>query len=91
MTTRAERFVLGSWFTTALALGGVLLPKCPLCVAAYLCLFGVSASTARTAATLGAPLCIGLIALSTLATALFVAWRGRWAKARRAGSCCARP
>ena len=86
---RAERWLFGSWFTTALALGGVLVPKCPLCIAAYLCLFGVSAGAARTAATLGAPLCIGLIALSALATALFVARRGHQAKNRRsASSCC---
>jgi membrane protein implicated in regulation of membrane protease activity len=75
--TRAERALIGSWFATALGLAGVLIPKCPLCVAAYLCLFGVSAGSARAVAKLGLPLCLVLVFVSAFATALFVARRGR--------------
>ena len=82
----AGRVVFGSWLTTSLATAGVLLPKCPLCVAAYLCLFGVSASSARAAARLGLPLCVGMVCISVLATAVFVARRGRRLARRVHGS-----
>ena len=75
--TRAKRALFGSWLATTLGLGGVLIPKCPLCVAAYLCLFGVSAGSARAVAQLGMPLCLLLVLVSASATALFVARRGR--------------
>jgi hypothetical protein len=68
---------MGSWFATALGVAGVLVPKCPLCLAAYLCLFGVSAGSAQAIVKLGAPLCLSLIVVSALGTALFVAQRGR--------------
>jgi len=77
---RAKRATFFSWlgtFGTFAACVGVFVPKCPLCVAAYLCLFGFSASSARAVAELGRPLCVALIAGSTLATALFVARRSR--------------
>ena len=74
---RAERAVLGSWCGAALGIAGVLVPKCPLCLAAYLCLFGVSAGSAQALVKLGAPLCLGLIFASALGTALLVARRGR--------------
>jgi len=74
---RAARAVLGSWLTSALALFAVIVPKCPLCVAAYLCMFGFSASSASALVQLGLPLCVALISASALATALFVARRGR--------------
>ncbi|HEY3257164.1 MAG TPA: hypothetical protein VGJ91_24570 [Polyangiaceae bacterium] len=74
---RAQRALFGSWLTTALACLGVIVPKCPLCAAAYLCLFGLSASSAQAVVKLGLPLCLTLIACSVLATALFVARRGR--------------
>jgi hypothetical protein len=74
---RAERALFGSWFATALGVAGVLVPKCPLCAAAYLCLFGVSAGSAQAIVKLGVPLCLGLIVVSALATALFVSHRGR--------------
>lgn len=86
----ATRALLGSWLTSALALSAVIVPKCPLCLAAYLCLFGVSASSARAVVQLGRPLCLALIAASALATALFVLRRSR-DLARRdksASSCC---
>jgi len=73
----AKRALLGSWSASALACLGVALPKCPLCLAACLCLFGLSASSARTIAQHGLLLCLTGIALCTLATALFVARRGR--------------
>ncbi len=73
---RAERALLGSWFGAALGVLGVLVPKCPLCAAAYLCLFGVSAGSAQAIVKLGVPLCLGLIFASVLGTALFVAHRG---------------
>jgi len=90
LTTRAERALFGSWLTTALACLGVLLPKCPLCLAAYLCLFGVSASSARAVAELGLPLCLTLIAGSTLASAWFVARRRRRCAVRSESiqTCC---
>jgi len=69
--------LVGSWLGSALALSAVMLPKCPLCVAAYLCVFGVSATSARAVVQLGLPLCIAFIAASALGTALFVARRGR--------------
>jgi|SRR5450432_3349326 len=74
---RAERALFGSWFATALGIAGLLVPKCPLCAAAYLCLFGVSAGSAQAIVKLGVPLCLGLIFASALGTALFVAHRGR--------------
>ena len=83
-TARARRLLFGSWLTTALSCLGVFLPKCPLCVAAYLCLFGFSASSAQALVKLGAPLCAALIASSVLATAWFVARRGRRIAAGRA-------
>ena len=77
VTTRAGRALLGSWLTAALSCLGVVVPKCPLCAAAYLGLFGVSASSAQAVVELGVPLCVALIASSTLATAWFLARRSR--------------
>lgn len=87
---RVGRVLAGSWLGSALAALAVIVPKCPMCVAAYLCLFGVSASSAHAMVRLGWPLCIALIAGSALATALFVARRGRHSVAREknADSCC---
>lgn len=87
---RVGRALLGSWLGSALAAAAVLVPKCPLCAAAYLCLFGLSASSARAVVQLGLPLCIALIAASALATALFVARRGRRLARREkaSDSCC---
>jgi predicted transporter len=87
---RVGRVLVGSWLGSALAFLAVIVPKCPLCVAAYLCLFGVSASGARAVVQLGLPLCLALIGGSTVATALFVARRGRHAVSREKSgdSCC---
>jgi len=86
----AQRALWGSWGSTALACLGVVVPKCPLCAAAYLSLFGLSASSARALLGWRAPLCVALIAGSTVATAWFVARRGRRlaaASARERGCC----
>ena len=74
------------------------MPKCPLCAAAYLCLFGVSAGSAQAIVKLGLPLALGLVVVSAVATALFVAHRGRRLTGRGAaakpagrdshGGCC---
>jgi len=89
-TTRTERALFGSWLTSALVCLGVLIPKCPLCLAAYLCLLGISASSAQALARLGLPLCITLIAGSTLASVWFVVRRGRRLAARSESqaTCC---
>jgi len=88
--TGVGRALFGSWLTTALSCLAVVVPKCPLCAAAYLCLFGVSASSASAIVELGAPLCLALIASSTVATAWFVARRRRRLTAgdERAPTCC---
>src|SRR4051794_25158608 len=85
-----RRVLVGSWLGSVLAALALIVPKCPLCAAAYLCLFGVSASSARAVVQLGLPLCLALIGASTLATALFIARRGRLlaARERRGDSCC---
>ena len=92
-TARAARgkgTLFGSSIASALGLAGLLIPKCPLCFAAYLCVFGVSASSARSVAWLGVPLCIALIASSALATAVFVAQRDRRLASRKSDTCCTR-
>jgi hypothetical protein len=50
------------------ALLAVLIPKCPVCVAAYLVLFGLSAGAASVAAPLLFPASIALCALAVAAT-----------------------
>ncbi len=84
---RSSGALFGSWLASALGLLGLLVPKCPLCLAAYLCVFGVSASTARSVAWLGVPLCATVIGVSVIATAVFVAKRGR--RPARQGVGCA--
>jgi hypothetical protein len=87
---RGRRALFGSSVASALGVAGLLIPKRPLCLAAYLCVFGVSASSARSVAWLGVPLCIALIAASALATAVFVAQRGRRLASQKSGTCCTR-
>lgn len=65
------------------ALGLVLLPKCPLCVAAYLVSLGAGAELARRAAMIVRPL-VG-VALALAVVALVAAAIRR----RRAACCCA--
>ena len=85
LTKGARRAMLGSWLGSALAFLAVALPKCPLCVAAYLCLFGMSASSAVAVVKLGVPLCLAMVACSALVTALLVSRRGRRLRARSNG------
>ena len=87
---RARGALFGSWLTTAVACIGLLLPKCPLCIAAYLCLFGVGGGTARALVGLGVPACLALIVGSLLATAWFFARRGRGSvHSEQPNTCCA--
>jgi hypothetical protein len=62
------------------ALGLALLPKCPLCVAAYLASLGVGADLAGRAAPVVRPLVVAVLAVALLALVAGV---------RRRRSCCA--
>ena len=65
----------------AATLGLVLLPKCPLCIAAYLVSFGLGTTAAAVAAPLVRPL--GWLLAATACAALAYGW-WRHARARRA-------
>ncbi|MES1184283.1 MAG: hypothetical protein ABUL60_10735 [Myxococcales bacterium] len=77
----------------AAALGLVLLPKCPLCIAAYLVSFGVGTGAAALAAPLIRPLAM-LLAGTALLALLASAWRAKAKRAQpaerrsRAACCC---
>ena len=71
------------------ALAAVLVPKCPLCVAAYLAAFGMSAAAADAAAPLVRPAAFALVGLATHAL-LFGARRLRQRQRRRAAPRCCR-
>jgi hypothetical protein len=75
----------------AATLGVVLLPKCPLCVAAYLVSFGLSASAAACLAPLIRPLALTLATLACLALG-YGSWRSRTQRLtttrRASASCC---
>jgi hypothetical protein len=73
---RPARAVVGSSLGVALGLAAALLPKCPLCIAAYLSAIGVGTAAAHTLAPLLFPLGIGLVAIS-LALLAIVAVRHR--------------
>lgn len=64
-------------------LGLVLLPKCPLCVAAWLVSLGIGAELADRAAVLARPLAGVALALAVIALVTAVVRR------RRAACCCA--
>lgn len=74
-----------------------LLPKCPLCIAAYLTAFGLSASIAALLAPLLRP-AAALVLVAALLACLFVLWRHRraattcetatTAPSGRPGTCC---
>lgn len=67
------RLVARAGRAIAAALGLVLLPKCPLCIAAYLVSFGVGTSAAALAAPLIRPLAMLLAGTALLALLVGVA------------------
>ena len=69
------------------ALVALLVPKCPLCVAAYLASFGLSAAAARGAAAFVRPFALALAGLAFAALALGV-WRSL--ERRKRPGCCSR-
>jgi hypothetical protein len=70
----AARRAAGSWLALASGLLALLLPKCPLCLAAYLSALGVTVGAASVALSVLRPL--GL-ALALLAAAAILAHRLR--------------
>jgi hypothetical protein len=83
------KVVGGAVSTLSAAVGFVLIPKCPLCVAAYLTSFGIGATAATSAAPLVRWLALGLIFVASLALGLAT----RRASARRSAratppACC---
>jgi len=81
---RAERTIVGTSALGVLGILGALVPKCPLCFAAYLCVFGLSASTRQALASSGKPLGFGLIGCAAL-TATWSGARRTLSARRRAG------
>lgn len=57
---------MASLLTLAPGVGLALVPKCPMCVAAYLAPFGMGMAAASTLAPWCAPLGVALIALAAL-------------------------
>ena len=70
-------------------LGLIFLPKCPLCIAAYLASFGVGAGAAAFAAPLLRPLAV-VLALMAFAALLRSAWRSVAREPTTSPGCCAR-
>jgi hypothetical protein len=70
---------LGATLTVA------LLPKCPLCIAAYFTAFGIGASASGTAALFVRP-AVGLLGLIALSASAVGAWRSR--QRRQPPTCC---
>ena len=44
-----RRLPLGSWFGLLAGIAAIVAPKCPLCLAAYLSMFGISVGLAKVA------------------------------------------
>jgi hypothetical protein len=89
----ATSLALRAGRAVAAALGLVLMPKCPLCVAAYLIGFGLSSSAAALAAPLMRPAVWVLVAASG-AGLVYGVWERRAQRRRqtaelaRAGDAC---
>jgi hypothetical protein len=66
---RVARERAASSLGLALGLALAFLPKCPLCVVAYLSLFGVGMAAASALAPWLGPLALGLVAASALVLA----------------------
>jgi hypothetical protein len=86
---RPGSFLVRAWrriqwvFPTALL---VLMPKCPLCVAAYIALFtgvGISVSTARWIQVLMIVLCVGSLSYLLIR---YGRWLSELLRSRRAGN-----
>lgn len=61
---RAGRGRAGSALTLALGVALALVPKCPLCIAAYLSVFGLGMAAAGAIAPWCLPLALALIVMS---------------------------
>ena len=84
-TLKAPELVARAAPSFGAALVALLVPKCPLCVAAYLAAFGLSASASHSAAPFVRPLALAIAAVASLALALAV-WRNR--KRHAMPRCC---
>ncbi|HVY28732.1 MAG TPA: hypothetical protein VHB79_19385 [Polyangiaceae bacterium] len=71
-------------------LGLLLMPKCPLCVAAYLVSLGVGVEAAHSAAPFVRPLA-WLLVLAALAALGLGLWRARSRTRSAAAACCCEP
>jgi hypothetical protein len=86
MSTRKAPELLGRAASSfGAALLAVLVPKCPLCIAAYLATFGLGATAAHGAALFVRPIVFTLAGVALFSLALG-AWRSR--KRRATPSCC---
>jgi hypothetical protein len=84
---RRARELLGRGVSSlGAAIVALLVPKCPMCVAAYLASLGLGAGVSHSAAPFVRPVAFTIAGVAALALALG-AWRiGR----RRAAPCCRR-
>jgi hypothetical protein len=64
VTARARPRARAPWVAVASALLAALVPKCPLCLAAYLSIFGVSVGAASVALRVARPLALAVCALA---------------------------
>jgi hypothetical protein len=74
---RAERGRVGSALTLALGVALALVPKCPMCIAAYLSVFGLGMAAAGALAPWCLPLALAMILVATTRLA-----GKRWVRSR---------